>query len=270
MINTLIKSMRLSWAAKNVNMYLLALTYAYFSDLIIQNPYEILEGLILVSILWGSLYTLNDLTDLEVDQKDETKRKRAFIQNNIDKKWILIFIGIIMAAVFITAIFTLTPIFSLILGLMVLNQLIYTAPPLRLKDTFLAPFFSTANNTIFRIASCCVLLGNLFLVPLSVYLLMYLAGMGTYLMYKSKEKITTIVSIIFAFLLLFIFINGDMNIIQFMIAVLPAFLSTIPLYLSNFYEKNRMIKLADILYHRVAMLFFLICIILILFPQIIT
>jgi len=60
MIKTLIKSTRLSWAAKNINMYLLALTYAYFSDMIIKNPFEILEGLLLVCVLWGALYALND------------------------------------------------------------------------------------------------------------------------------------------------------------------------------------------------------------------
>jgi 4-hydroxybenzoate polyprenyltransferase len=265
MIKTLIKSTRLSWAAKNINMYLLALTYAYFSDMIIKNPFEILEGLLLVCVLWGALYALNDLTDLEVDRKDKIKRSRAFIQNKIDKKWIITFIVVILSSVFIISLTTLTPLFSIILGLMVLNQFVYTVPPIRLKDTFLAPLTSTATNTILRIASCCVLLGDVFLVPLSVYLLMYLAGMGTYFMYKSKKVITTIISIIFAILLIYIFSVGEMNIFQFVIAVLPSFLSTIPLYLSNFYAKDKMIKLADILYHKVAMVFFLICIIFILF-----
>lgn len=264
-IKTLIKSTRLSWAAKNLNMYLLALSYAYFSDRVIKNPWEILEGLILVCILWGSLYALNDLTDLEHDRNDKEKRKRAFIQNHVDKKWIITFIIILISLVFFVSMETLTPIFSLILGLMVLNQFIYTVPPIRLKDTFLAPLTSTATNTVLRIASCSVLLGDVFIVPLSVYLLMYLAGMGTYLMYKSIKRFTTIISILFGILLLYIFIVGDMNLLQFMVAVLPAFVSTIPLYLSNFYEKEKMVKIADILYHKVAMGFFLICIFYILF-----
>ena len=86
MIKTLIKSTRLSWASKNFNAYLLAITYAYFSGIMITNPYKILEGLLMVSILWGALYSLNDLTDLEVDKKDHNKRNRAFIQNKIDEK----------------------------------------------------------------------------------------------------------------------------------------------------------------------------------------
>jgi len=64
MIKTLLKSLRLSWASKTVNMYLLALTYAYFTQVPVKNPLEILGGLLLVSILWGALYSLNDLTDL--------------------------------------------------------------------------------------------------------------------------------------------------------------------------------------------------------------
>ncbi|GAB4312118.1 MAG: UbiA family prenyltransferase [Methanobacteriaceae archaeon] len=265
MIKTLIKSTRLSWAAKNFNMYLLALSYAYFSDMIIANPWEILEGLILVCILWGSLYTLNDLTDLELDRNDKEKRKRAFIQNHVDKKWIIIFIIGLISLVFLISLATLNPFFSLILGLMVLNQIIYTVPPIRLKDTVLAPLTSTATNTVLRIASCSVLLGDVFIVPLSVYLLMYLAGLGTYLMYKSIKRFTTIISLLFGILLLYIFYVADMNILQFMIAVLPAFISTIPLYLSNFYEKEKMVKIADILYHKVTMGFFLICILYILF-----
>ena len=66
MIKILIKSTRITWASKTVNMYLLALTYAYFTNLTVNNPYEILGGLLLVSVLWGALYSLNDLTDLEL------------------------------------------------------------------------------------------------------------------------------------------------------------------------------------------------------------
>ena len=83
MIKTLIKSTRLSWASKNFNAYVLALTYAYFSGITIINPYEILEGLILVSVLWGALYSLNDLTDLEIDKKDHSKE----IGHSFKIKW---------------------------------------------------------------------------------------------------------------------------------------------------------------------------------------
>ena len=75
MITTLIKSTRITWAAKNVNMYLLVLTYAYFGHIYIKNPYAILEGLILVSALWGALYSLNDLTDLEMIGRIKINRK---------------------------------------------------------------------------------------------------------------------------------------------------------------------------------------------------
>ena len=70
MIKTLIKSTRMTWASKNANMFLLALTYAYFSNIPINNPLEILGGLVMVSVLWGALYTLNDLTDLDIDRRD--------------------------------------------------------------------------------------------------------------------------------------------------------------------------------------------------------
>ncbi|HEX3013554.1 MAG TPA: UbiA family prenyltransferase [Methanobacterium sp.] len=265
MIKTLIKSTRLSWASKNFNAYLLALTYAYFSGILITNPFEILEGLLLVSVLWGALYSLNDLTDLEVDRKDYTKRNRAFIQNKVDEKWILIFSSFLIVAVFITSLTTLDPWFTIVMGLMLLNQLIYTLPPVRLKDTIYAPFTSTATNSVLRIASCCVLLGNVLLVPVSVYFFMYMAGLATYVMYKSKQIAASIVGAVAGVSLIYILYTGEMNIIQFAVAILPSFLAAIPLYLSVYIDKDKMTRLADILYHQVAMVFFLIVILIILF-----
>lgn len=265
MIKTLIKSTRITWASKNVNAYLLALTYAYFTGTVINNPFEILEGLILVSVLWGALYSLNDLTDLEIDRKDHAKRNRAFIKNNVEGKWIVLFAGFLIISVFIVSLYNLKPAFTIILGLMLLNQLLYTLPPIRLKDTLIAPFASTATNTVLRIASCCVLLGNIFLVPLSVYIFMYIGGMCTYLMYKSKTAPASILAGTAGLLLVYILINGQMNLVQILVAVVPAGLAAIPLYLSLFTEKDRMTSLADVAYHQVAMIFFFLCILIIIF-----
>lgn len=265
MIKTLIKSTRLSWASKNANMYLLALTYAYFSATPINNALEIIVGLILVTVLWGALYTLNDLTDLDVDRRDHLKKDRAFIQNNVDQKFIITFFAIVISIVFIISFTTFPASFTLILSLMFLNQLLYTLPPIRLKETKFAPFFSTATNSVLRLASCAVLLGDVFLVPLSVYLFMYLAGMGTYLMYKSKTTYASLVGVMAGMVLLYTLLAGDMNIIQFAVAILPSFLAAIPLYLSLFMKKDDMFRLADVLYHQVAMVFFIICILIIVF-----
>lgn len=265
MIKTLIKSTRITWAAKNVNMYLLVLTYAYFVDIVISNPFEILEGLILVSALWGALYSLNDLTDMEHDRKDKKKQGRPFVQEHIDEKWIILFCIIVISSVFIISLATLMSAFTILLGLMMLNQILYTLQPIRLKDTILAPFFSTATNSVLRMASCAVLLGNIFIVPFSVYLFMYTASMGTYIMYKSKQGAASVLAFISGIILVYALAVGDMNFIQFAVAVLPASLATIPLYLSLFTQKDKMFDIADVLYHQIAMAFFFISIFYILF-----
>lgn len=265
MIKTLIKSTRITWASKTVNMYLLALTYAYFTNLTLKNPYEILGGLFLVSLLWGALYSLNDLTDLELDMNDVTKKGRAFLQNSIEKKWVMLFCGFVITAVFLISFAFMKPVFTLIMALMLLNQVLYTVPPIRLKDTLLAPFASTATNSVLRIASCCVLLDNIFLVPMSVYFFMYMAGMATYVMYKSKMGQASVVGTVAGATLIYILYSGTMNLVQFAIAVLPAFLAAIPLYLSLFIQKDAMMYVADRLYHQVALVFFLICILYIIF-----
>jgi len=267
MIKTLIKSTRISWTSKTVNMFLLALTYAYFSGLNIINPLEILGGLILVCALWGALYSLNDYTDMKSDLTDPEKQNRAFIQEKIEKKWIITFIVFLLSSIFIVALATLPVTFSIIMALMVINQIIYTVPPLRVKDKWLAPLASTGNNSVLRIASCSVLLGNVFLVPISVYIFMYTAGIGTYLMYKSNLKIASLIGILAGIILIYILYLGEMNVIQLAVAILPAILATIPLYLSLFFQKDKMTYLADVLYHQVALLFFLVCIAFILFSQ---
>jgi 4-hydroxybenzoate polyprenyltransferase len=264
MIITLLKSTRLTWAAKNVHMYLLAITYAYFLQIPITNPLQVLEGLFLVSVLWGALYSLNDLTDLDIDRKDKSKSTRAFIENSIDPKIVLTFVTVLVFSVFSISLITLTPIFTIILLLMVINQLLYTLPPIRLKETALAPFASTATNNVLRVASCTVILGNILLVPLSVYLLMFVAGMGTYLMYKEKTKVMHGLAAVFCILMAYILYVGDMNLMQVLIVIVPSFLATIPLYLSNFFEKEKMINLADFLYHKVVLIFYLACIIVLL------
>jgi len=70
---------------------------------------------------------------------------------------------------------------------------------------------------------------------------------------------------IFCLLITYILLVGDMNVIQVMIIIVPSFLATIPLYLSNFFEKEKMINLADFLYHKVVLIFYLACIFVLLF-----
>jgi hypothetical protein len=246
-------------------MFLLALSYAYFSGLIIKNPYEVLGGLILVCLLWGGLYSLNDYTDIESDRENPEKQDRAFIQEKVEEKSVLSFIVILIIIVFIISLIFYSLIFTLILGLMLLNQILYTLPPFRLKNTILAPLTSTATNSVLRTASCCVLLGNLFLVPLPVYFFIYFAGMGTYSLYKNKKIFSQIIVILGVITLGYIFYNGDMNLIQFGVAILPSLIAAIPLYLSLFISKDKMMHLSDVIYHQVALVFFTITIFYLLF-----
>jgi hypothetical protein len=109
------------------------------------------------------------------------------------------------------------------------------------------------------------LLGNIFIVPPIVYIFMFMAGMATYLMYKSKSRDASIVGVLCGLVLVYIIYSGEMNLIQFMVALVPSIAAGIPLYLSIFTSQERMLKLADILYHQVALGFFLICILIIIF-----
>ncbi|MDI6818510.1 UbiA family prenyltransferase [Methanothermobacter thermautotrophicus] len=259
MLRTLLRSTRMSWGAKNIHMYLLALTYASAAD-----PFRFLAGLLLVTLLWGALYSLNDLTDIDNDRKDRMKRKRPFIENHVDPRKVLLFVGLLLL-VSLAGACLLDRVFCLILLLMVLNQFLYTLPPVRLKDTVIAPLASTATNTVLRLASAAVLLGGLLVVPVPVYVLMYLAGMGTYLMYKEMRGLTTLVSTAFCILLAFSYLSGYISILQILLVIVPPFLATVPLYLSNFRDRERMVEVADVIYHRVLVTIYIICILVLLF-----
>ncbi len=96
---------------------------------------------------------------------------------------------------------------------------------------------------------------------------MYLAGMGTYLMYKERGLMTTAVSIIFCIILAYAYLEGYISLLQILIVILPSFIATVPLYLSNFTERERMVEIADFIYHRVLMIFYLGCIIILLYMK---
>jgi hypothetical protein len=92
-----------------------------------------------------------------------------------------------------------------------------------------------------------------------------MAGMATYLMYKSKPRDASIVGVLCGVVLIFIIYSGEMNLIQFLVALVPSIVAGIPLYLSLFTSQETMLKLADVLYHQIALGFFLICILIIIF-----
>lgn len=89
---------------------------------------------------------------------------------------------------------------------------------------------------------------------------MYLAGMGTYLMYKERKAPTTLVSVLFCVLLAWSYTGGYISMLQILLVIVPPFIATVPLYLSNFTERERMVEVADLLYHRVLVAFYLVCI----------
>ncbi|MDI9624645.1 MAG: UbiA family prenyltransferase [Methanothermobacter sp.] len=263
MLKALLRSTRITWTAKNIHMYLLALSYAHEYNLVF-SPLEFLWGLVIVSILWGGLYSLNDLTDIEVDKRDKLKSNRPFIEENIRPGIVVSFISALIVFSLVLSNF-LNPLFTIILLLMVLNQLLYTLPPLRLKETPIAPLNSTATNNVLRLASASILLGGFSIIPASIYILMFTAGLGTYLMYKEKLKETTIVSMIFLLILYYAYISHDISISQILIVILPSFMATIPLYLSNITDREKMVRIADITYHKMLSAFYLACIIILLF-----
>lgn len=147
---------------------------------------QLFFGLILIGpVFYGGLYILNDLSDIKVDQLDPEKRNKTFPSGMVSPQ-----AGLIVAIILITTmlIFSFKNFFFFLCILaMILNQLLYSFPPFRLK-----------NHAFFDVLSTAVISSSLkflagwffFTTSLSLPLLPLIAissvQTGSYLMYKWK------------------------------------------------------------------------------------
>lgn len=103
-----------------------------------------------VSLLSSTIYIFNDIADVEKDRMHPIKKNRPIASGKISIKQGLILAVLLLSASLII-IYLIKPWLVFVLLLMLLNNLIYSFKPLRLKDLPLLDVFSAGLNFSLRV-----------------------------------------------------------------------------------------------------------------------
>jgi 4-hydroxybenzoate polyprenyltransferase len=163
-IKGLVEAARPGMWLKPLFLMLVASTYAR-GDL--PNLPRLLLGFLIVGpLLWGGLYMLNAITDKEDDSQHPIKRFRPFPSGrvNVDLgKWVS---GLMICLALLLG-WQFGILFTCCLVLMVIKQLAYTLPNLRLKEKFLWDIVSgSLGNSTLRFSAGWFLYSSSFKMPI--------------------------------------------------------------------------------------------------------
>ena len=151
-----------------------------------------IEALVLLCVslacfIASGLYVLNDVFDAELDRKNPLKKKRPVASGTISLKQALAFSIVLLVFGLLLAL--RLSVFHFFLGLLlVFLQLVYSMPPLRLKETRVDLLFSGPINHIIRIVAAWALFKPLEQIPLVVLAGLFLLYCTTYAYYKLIDK----------------------------------------------------------------------------------
>ncbi|MFX1282660.1 MAG: UbiA prenyltransferase family protein [Promethearchaeota archaeon] len=164
---------------------LLTNIWVSYSPLIIIQ--YILVGFAIGPLLWGGLYTFNEVFDAEFDRIHPTKMNRPIAAQRVSRK-MGILIGSVHVLLGLALMALISPVGFFLALIMVGFQILYCFPPFRLKETVVNLFFSGPMNHFFRI-----LIGWTLVLPLIGAPYFFLIGVVCllaigYLSYKIQDK----------------------------------------------------------------------------------
>ena len=183
------------WSKSFGNMVIAWTVAMYLSagaiDLSLTSILNFLIAFIAVGpLLWGGLYTLNDWTDIDKDKAHPVKRKRPLPSGILSANTGLAIALIAIILSFAIGYFVVNnTLFLLCLGIMLINQLLYTIPPIKLKEKPVLDLISgSLVNPAFRFFSGWVLIMPHFNAP--ILFLLFILGMqfGGYTLYRLTGK----------------------------------------------------------------------------------
>ena len=141
-------------------------------------------------LLWGGLYTLNDVVDFEKDQKHDVKKNRPIPSGLVSPNMgFILFMATTIAAFAIGFFIIQKPLFILCLAAMLVNQLLYTLKPFELKKKPVMDFVSgSLVNPFFRFYSGWFLVKEAFNAPLELVVFVVAIQFGGYSLYRLASK----------------------------------------------------------------------------------
>ncbi len=101
-------------------------------------------------LLQGFIYTINDIIDVKEDRAHPKKKYRPIASNLISKREAFAFASILLMVSLVLAYLLGTIIFLLAISIIIIN-LLYTLPPIRLKSRFILDILSAGLNFPLRV-----------------------------------------------------------------------------------------------------------------------
>ncbi len=180
------------WSKPFGNMLIAALVAMYLSNSLDFSFNTILNFLIaFISVgplLWGGLYALNDWTDIEKDKHHPVKKERPLPSGIVSPNQGL-FIAVSFIILSLLVGWTINFLFFVCLIGMLLNQLLYTIPPIKLKEKPVLDLISgSLINPIFRFYAGWVLFNPNFNAPILFLLFILGIQFGGYTLYRLSGK----------------------------------------------------------------------------------
>ena len=140
-------------------------------------------------LLWGGLYALNDYTDWQKDKLHAVKRKRPIPSGQVKPNLALAWAGLLIVLSFTVALTLNNFLFTISLLLMLINQLLYTLPPIHLKKKPVLDLISgSLINPLFRFYAGWALFLPVMNAPLLVILFILGFQFGGYTLYRLSGK----------------------------------------------------------------------------------
>ena len=187
-IKALIKLMRpLEWVKTFGNMVFGALLATSFM------PFDwtkfFLAFIAAGPLLWGGLYAINDITDIEKDRMHPVKKNRPLPSGKISKNFAKVFAAALILAGFAIGVLLNNFLFIICLVAMLANQFLYTLPPFELKKKPILDLISgSAVNPFFRFFAGWVLFASNLNAPLLVVYFLVAVNFGGFFLYRMSSK----------------------------------------------------------------------------------
>ena len=140
-------------------------------------------------LLWGGLYTINDITDVDKDRLHTMKTNRPLPSGRISKNFAKVFAAALIIASFGIGLYINNIFFVLCLLAMAVNQFLYTLPPFELKKKPVLDLISgSAVNPFFRFFAGWVLFAGNLNAPLLVVYFLVAVNFGGFFLYRISSK----------------------------------------------------------------------------------
>jgi 4-hydroxybenzoate polyprenyltransferase len=181
------------WSKSLLNMFLAALMVYYIYNTTLDVVIFV-AGFFSVAFLWSGLYALNDYTDYKIDLVHPTKKNRPIPSGKVTPKQGFVFSILLIVFSFLIAFGLNNFLLVFCLGAMVINQLLYTTKPFRLKSRKIFDIISGSMiNPFFRYFSGIVLFVSLYRLqtyPFPILPILFVIGIqfSGYTLYRLFSK----------------------------------------------------------------------------------